>query len=104
MLSLLALVTLRCSGDNNVQPPSASAIAMVDGNAQTGPVGSALSAPLVVKVTDDNGDPVAGVAVAWTANDGAAVSAPSVTTGADGRASVQVTLGSTAGEQTTVAT
>jgi hypothetical protein len=101
---MLALVTLRCSGDNNVQPPEATTIAMVDGNAQTGPVGGVLSAPLVVKVTDDNGDPVADVAVAWAANDGGSVSAASVTTAADGTASVQRTLGPAAGEQTTVAT
>ena len=76
---------------------------MLDGNNQTGLVGQTLAEPLVVLVIDANGDPVGNVTVNWSAQGGGTVSAASVTTGADGRASVQRTLGATAGQQTTTA-
>jgi hypothetical protein len=72
-----------------------STIAAVSGNAQTGRVGTALSAPLVVRVADDVGAPVAGATVNWTATNGS-VSATS-TTDASGHASVIMTLGSHTG-------
>ncbi|MGH7513176.1 MAG: galactose oxidase-like domain-containing protein [Gemmatimonadales bacterium] len=100
---LLALAaTLRCSGDN-VQPNTPSAIAMADGNGQTAGIGEALANPLVVVVTDQSGNPVEGVTVAWDADGSGSVSAGSTQTGSDGHASVQRTLGSQAGEQTTTA-
>ena len=102
LLAALAAVTLRCSGDN-VEPPTPSAIAMVDGNGQTAGVGEALSDPLVVVVTDQSGDPVQGVSVAWDARGVGSVSAAATETGADGHASVGRTLGSQAGEQPTTA-
>jgi len=104
LLTLLAAATLRCSGDN-VAPPTASAIAMADGNGQTGPVGAALAEPLVVLVTDAQDKPVQGVSVAWAvAGGGGSVSSQSSTTGSDGRASVSRVLGPQPGEQTTTAT
>jgi len=103
LLALTAAATLRCSGDN-VQPPSPSAIAMVDGNGQTGPIGQALPNPLVVVVTDESGNPVQGVSVAWAAQSSGVVSAPATETDAQGHASVERTLGNQAGEQTTTAT
>ena len=103
LLTLIAAVTLRCSGDN-VQPPSPSAIAMVDGNGQTGPIGQVLPSPLVVVVTDESGNPVQGVGVAWDAQGTGSVSAQTTETDAQGHASVQRTLGDQTGEQTTTAT
>ncbi len=84
-------------------PAGAATIAIVGGNNQTGTAGSALTDSLVVLVTDATGNPVAGMTVDWSASGGGTVSAPSVLTGADGRAAVRRTLGAAAGAQTTVA-
>src|SRR5215210_3120971 len=56
-VTVLAAGTLRCGGDN-IEPPTASHIEAVAGDDQTGAVGETLGQPLVVKVTDDAGDPV----------------------------------------------
>jgi galactose oxidase len=77
---------------------------MAGGNSQSAPAGQALANPIGVRVTDDNGDPVADVTVGWSAADGGSVSASSVSTDADGHASVTWTLGPTAGSQTATAT
>jgi hypothetical protein len=101
---LLLAATLRCSDGGTVDPVDASRIEMVSGNEQQGTVGTTLPEALVVLVTDEAGDPVEAVAVSWaTAGDGV-VSATSVETGADGRASVQLTLPPTAGQETATAT
>ena len=102
LLLVLAAGTLRCS-ENNVQPPTPTAIAMVDGNGQTGVAGESLANPLVVVVTDEKGDPVQGVSVHWDAGGSGSVSSGSVETGANGRASVQRVLGPQPGEQSTTA-
>ncbi len=100
---LLAAATLRCS-DGTIDPPGGAArIELVSGNEQDATVGTTLPDPLLVRVTDENGDPVAGVAVAWEAQGGGSVSASSVASGSDGLASVRRTLGSTVGEQTATA-
>src|SRR6476469_3619495 len=104
LLALCAAATLRCSGADNVQPPTPSAIAMVAGNGQSGMVGNVLPEPRVVVVTDESGNPVQGVSVAWDAQGAGSVSAAAVETGSDGRASVQRTLGDQTGEQGTTAT
>ena len=76
---------------------------MAGGDGQVAPAGAPLPNPLVVLVTDDAGDPVAGVTVQWTAGGEGAVSPGSVQTGSDGKASTTRTLGATAGQQTTTA-
>ena len=102
LLALIGLSSLRCS---DVGPPSdPTTIALVSGNEQQGQVGTLLADPLVVRVTDAAGDAVSGVSVTWSAQGGGTVSATSVTTGSDGLAAVQRTLGPTAGTQTTTAT
>src|SRR3954454_25409331 len=102
LAGLLAVSALRC-GDN-VAPPNAKAIQMASGNDQTGPVQQPLPNPLVVLVTDDAGNPVAGVGVHWSAQGGGTVSSETVNTDSQGHASVQRVLGATSGEQTTTAT
>ena len=102
IVGLLAAGTLRCGGDN-MQPPDATAIAGISGDGQTGVVGQTLANPLVVVVTDASGDPVQGVNVQWAAQGSGTVSTTTVTTGSDGRASVQRTLGSDPGDETTTA-
>ena len=98
---LLAAATLRCS--DNTQPSTASDIEMAGGNEQIGIVGQELASPLVVLVTDQNGDPVEGVAVQWDAQGAGSVSSEAVETGSDGLASVTRVLGPSPGEQTTAA-
>jgi galactose oxidase-like protein len=103
LAAFLAVVSLQCSGDN-VQPPSAAAIAMAGGDGQSGTVGTTLIDPLAVLVTDGTGDPVQGVTVRWDAGGSGSVSAATAVTGTNGKATVQRTLGSDPGQQTTTAT
>jgi hypothetical protein len=101
-VALLAASSLRCQGDN-AEPPSATDIEPLSGDGQSGALGQKLADPLVVLVTDKSGNPVQGVTVAWAAQDGGSVSAETVPTGTDGRASVDRVLGSQIGEATTTA-
>jgi Bacterial Ig domain/Bacterial Ig-like domain (group 1)/Bacterial Ig-like domain (group 3) len=82
----------------------ANGIAMVSGDAQSGPVGSTLPSPLVVQVTDAFGNPISGITVTWSAEGQGAVSAASTVTDASGQTSVTRTLGPNSGLQTTLAT
>jgi PKD repeat protein len=82
----------------------ANGIAMVSGDPQQGAVGTTLPQPLVVQVTDNFGNPIPAVTVDWSVTGGGSVSQSSTPTDDNGLASVQRTLGNTAGEQTTVAT
>jgi galactose oxidase-like protein/Big-like domain-containing protein len=101
---LLAGSAITCSGNEPpTQPPGAAQLAIAGGNSQQAPAGQALPTPIRVLVTDDNGDPVAGVQVDWSADDGGSVSATSTETGDDGRASVTWTLGPATGSQTAAA-
>jgi len=75
-----------------------AALAIVWGNNQTAVVGSALTQPLVVKVTDQYGNPLPGVTVNFSVTAGAAsLSSATATTASDGKAQVNVTLGTTPG-------
>jgi hypothetical protein len=71
---------------------------IVAGNGQTAPHSSTLPVNPTVKLTDLYGNPVANTTVHFTAAHGSVGSA-SVTTGADGLASVSWTLGPTIGTQ-----
>lgn len=78
-------------------------LSIASGNGQTGPVGSTLPQPLVVRAVDAAGAPAAGVPVRleiWRNNGwvtGGTGFPPVVTTGADGTASVRWGLGGKAG-------
>ena len=78
-------------------------IELVSGDHQSASVGAQLPAPLRVKVTDANGNPVENVAVTWTANTGGSVGATSTGTDAGGIAEVTRTLGLIPGTYTTTA-
>jgi hypothetical protein len=100
LAGMLAAASFTCGGDTaspNVEP---AALEPVSGNGQIGLPGQLLHDPLVVLVKDGQGQPLQGVAVTWSAADGGSVSQSSVPTGSDGRASVQWTLGQTAGQET----
>jgi hypothetical protein len=87
------------------QAPSPSRIQLISGNNQTGVIGSVLSAPLVVAVTDSGGNPFPNKPVIFKVieNDGTVNTggqpAPTViaTTNAQGQAQVQWKLGMRAG-------
>ena len=77
---------------------SAAGVQVVSGNGQTGSPGARLPADLVVRVTDSDGNPVAGAAVTWVVTGGGGRLEPGTsTTGSDGQASTSWTLGPAAG-------
>ncbi len=79
--------------------PAPSALAIVSGNNQTGPVGSALQ-PLVVEVRGSDNLGVGGVPVSFrTLTGGGAVRDPVVITNAQGQAATIATLGTPLGLQ-----
>jgi hypothetical protein len=84
---------------------AASAIAVVSGDAQAAAVLGTLAGPLVVRVTDSFGNPVAGASVTWSAAvAGSAALAPATAlTDANGTAQTLATLGATAGPLTITA-
>ena len=113
-ITLLGLVcaglpALGCGGgdgDNGGTPPSTTAIAKASssGDAQTGPVGQALGAPLQVVVTD-GGAPAAGATVTWSTTAATGSMTPTSTpTDANGIASSSWALGTVAGPQSAQAT
>ncbi len=85
-------------------PASANGLSLVSGDGQSAPINTTLPLPLVVKISDGFGNPVAGVEVQWTAAlGGGSVSAGSTITDDQGLTSVQRTLGGAAGSQTSEA-
>lgn len=70
----------------------ASAMTLVSGNNQTIAIGGT-TAPMVVHIADQFGNPVANATVAWTTTAGGVLSAASTTTDADGNTSVTLTTG-----------
>jgi hypothetical protein len=77
---------------------SASRLEAVSGSEQAAAVGTALRDPLVVRVVDGFGNPVEGITVSWSADDGS-VSPDESVTGPDGQATTEWKLGSAAGSQ-----
>jgi len=83
----------------------ASQMVVVDGQNQTGQVGTTLPSQLLVKVTDRNNNPVPNVTVTWSVTSGGGSISPSTSqTGANGIANTSWTLGTLAGVQTVQAT
>ncbi len=75
------------------------------GDEQEGEAGAALGEPFVVEVRDQNGNPLAGVQVTFAVTaGGGSLSATTVTTNTDGRASITLILGNTPGTNTVRAT
>ena len=102
--ALLAAATAAAAATCNARETTAPApsgparLVLVAGDGQTGTVGAALSAALVVKVTDVRGIGVGGATVSWSATaGGGAISDSAVETDASGSASVGWTLGTSAG-------
>jgi hypothetical protein len=104
---VLLLALGGCSGDDLLLPDGAPAqLRVVSGDGQTAQAGDPLRHPLVVEVLDGSGRPIPGAPVAFEFVDpprGAEISARTTETDGAGRASAQVTLGITAGDQPVVA-
>lgn len=83
----------------------ATQLVMASGNNQTGQVGAALANPFVVEARGANNNPVPGVSVTFAINSGGGSlsNSQSQLTGANGRASVTLTLGTTPGGNTVTA-
>jgi hypothetical protein len=94
-------VTLQATGT----PGAASQLTIVSGNNQTGAVSDKLPNPVVLRVSDAWGNPVGNTVVSFTVSSGSgSIAPPSATTGADGRVSVEWTLGPTQGPNRATAT
>ncbi len=97
-----------CSGGDLGLPQDTgpAEITAVAGNGQTGLVGAALSSPLVVRVDDAQGSPVADALVAFElaeGADGGEIAPDTAVTDADGEASSQWVLGGSEGAQSVTA-
>ena len=102
---LLAVASLRCGHGDLEAPPEVdpAAITVVSGQDQSGVVGDILPDSLVVQVSDAEGNPVAGHAVAMvvvTGGPGASVAPDRVTTDVGGRAAASGVLMRAAGPWT----
>ena len=93
-LSVSALA-VACGGDDLTLPNQGepALVEYVSGDDQDGTVGEALADSLVVRVTDPFEDPVPGVLVQWTAQEGGAVDPGESMTDAQGRAGTRRILG-----------
>ena len=100
---LAATLVLGGCGDSTEEGPEPAAIALLDGNGQDGVVGTALASPLRVEVTDEAGDPAAGVEVTWSVTAGGGSITPASTTDAAGVAAAVFTLGAANGVHTATA-
>ena len=115
----VVLTATRTSGDTltagnsapfTVNPSTASLLSLTSGNNQSGSIGTALTSPFVVTVTDAYGNPISGRSVTFAINTvpagatGQSLSTTSTTTATNGQASSTLTLGSAAGTYKVTAT
>jgi hypothetical protein len=95
-LLFLALGALACGGSDVALPtdvPTAQ-IEMVQGDDQQGIAGAPLPDPLIVRVTDSSGTPLAGQSVTWTVNGGGgAIDPVAAASNAEGLAFAEWILG-----------
>ena len=101
LLVLTAAALAACDRDPNVDPgpeyPPRGEI--VSGDLQTDTVGDLLPQPVAVRVTDQEGEPIAGQTVSFVVTaGGGSLFAATAQTSADGVASNQWTLGTVAGD------
>lgn len=101
---LLTAFAAACGDGDSTGSRPAAAVAVQSGNGQQGTVGQALANPVVVRVSDADGQPVRGATVQWTVTGGGSATPASATTDAAGLAQAQWTLGGAVGPQTATAT
>ena len=99
----LTLVFISCSKDEEPDktndPAAAASITLLQGNGQSAEVETALTSPVEVFVKDQNGDAFAGTTVNFEVTEGS-VSSGTAKTGADGKATIYWTLGTSVSTQT----
>ncbi len=80
--------------------PTPTTLVRARGDGQIGTVGQPLSNPLVVRVDDQSGNPMSGIAVSFRVMQGGGTVGPATAnTGSDGEASTTWTVGTTVGAQ-----
>ncbi|MES2305665.1 MAG: hypothetical protein V4558_09160 [Gemmatimonadota bacterium] len=79
-------------------------VSIVSGDGQSGLAGTVLEAPLVVKVTDLLGRPVADIGVTYSVGSPPVVNSSVETTDTDGKATARYVLGRNVGTQIVTAT
>lgn len=99
----VAAGSLTCSSDIGDPDARPASLVKVSGDEQAGMADRPLPAPLVVRVEDEDGRPLEGVIVSWSAGGGGSVDRSEVVTGEDGTAGVQRVLGTAPGVLTTTA-
>jgi hypothetical protein len=102
----VVMAAAACGGGSSepAGPSGPSAVDIVSGNGQVQLIGTALTSPLVVRVTS-GGSPVPGKTVTFAVVTGSATVSPaSATTDANGQAKTLVTLGSSPGDVSITAT
>ena len=97
--------TLTETSDEDQQGGAPHTQEKISGDEQQGPVGTALAAPFVVSVLDEDGAAIAGAVVTFSVTaGGGTLSVATATTDANGRARSTLTLGSNPGTNTVSAT
>jgi len=87
-----------------VSAGAAATLELVSGDGQSALVGTSLADPLVVRARDAEGNPVAGIAVAWVIGSGGGIRSPETSITDDhGLASTRWTLGPAPGTNTVTA-
>lgn len=100
-----AMTVASCAKDYLTDVPRVASMIRISGDGQTGPIGSTLSQPLVVRLVDLDGAPVTGEVIVWeVASGGGSVSSTQSPTDADGRAATSLRLGTTIGSSVVHAT
>ncbi len=99
----VAAGSLTCSSDISDPDPEPASLTKSGGDEQVGLINEPLADSLVVTVEDERGQPLPGIIVSWSVGGGGSVDQAQVTTGDDGKAAVERTLGDNAGVVTTTA-
>jgi hypothetical protein len=101
-ISTLLVIALASCGSDGVSPQPllvASTLEIVSGNEQRGPAGAPLPEDLVVRMRDQDRQPLAGTEVTWeVTGGGGSLNAMTSTTDAQGLARTRLTLGSAVGQ------
>ena len=93
--------TVVFSAEASPPPPAPTTLSIVSDDSQTGLTGETLADPFVVDVHDQYGDPISGVTVTVTVlGDDGVLSTETMTTDANGRAEITLTLGTEPGGYT----
>ncbi len=103
----VAVAASSCEGGDPIDPGTGGAaeLLVVSGNGQNGPVGTQLGQDFVVRVNDQGGNALQGVAVTWAVTAGGGSIAPTnTTTDVSGLARARLTLGPAVGGNSATAT